>query len=759
MLKRSLILVISLILLASFAYAGYQYDGSTTNLVSYYTFEDTGVEMSSTDYNFFSNSVGIWHMNDNWGDISTYSNNGYYVGGVSFTTERVLGTKAGYFDGVDDFVNVSDANSLDLSDSGSIAGWINPDTLNGVSFLTKGWCSGNDLAYTFGVQSDGKLRWTWDDDGDCAASSYYETDDSVLFAGGWQHVAVVFSDSAVKLYVDGQEKAGSLSGSYSSIKDSNENLRIGAYRTLGGTYVHYNGSIDELGMWNQELSASNIETLYKRGIVEDVVGSNDGGFDNVLSTLGGKVDQALVYDGSSSYAKFGDSLDTTFAGPGKQFTISAWINQNSLGTNRHIVSKMANSDCGQNQNQFHLMMDSFNKVNFRYYMLLDGTSYREYAANPALVSTTDWYHIVVTYNGSNFDKDGDDRVTFYLNGGSPPKSRTGGSGGLGNIPDGTAQIGVGKNMAPWGAPCGPGSGFFNGNIDEVMVWDKILTTSEIEGVYRRGVAPVGTNTIFNESNDWTTIEDMENVSNMMLGSNLGSITWNNNVNVIDADLDSFALITPQLVSLNSSGVDISLNTSSNITLKGADCNYPYVYFKDGTAKNAVTVYSLDQRCTGATDPACINIVCANDQLNFTASHFTAYATGTNANLTINDSAEGGTADNGTDIIYYAYYVNKTSGAMITGASCNVTDDDGTFVMDESASYYNYTKVGGFDAAGLEYWDVNCSSATYNDLGATDNVTIVSTGGGGGSVPEFSDYAMILLVLVITGGFLYMRKGQ
>jgi len=765
MIKRGLILVIGLILLASFAYAGYQYDGSITNLVAYYTFEDAGIEISSTDDDFYNNAVGIWQMNnDAWDDISLANNNGFYVGGVSFTDSRILGTYAGNFDGIDDFVNISDHGSLDLSDSGTIAGWIKPNVLGSSNpIVTKSWCDGAEFAYSFQVQSDGKLKWVWDADGDCTTVNSYLTNNSVLFVGGWQHIAVVFSDTSVKLYVDGQEKAGNLTGSYSSIKNSNQPLRIGASRLQNGSFNNFNGSIDELGIWVHELNDSSIETLYNRGIVEDTVGNNDGGFTDAMpSASGGKVDSALGYDGVKGFARLAE-LDT-FAGADEKFTISAWINRDSIGGDRHIVSKIEQGCGGPNQSEFSFMLDNLNHLKFTYYFDTSGNDYREYTlSNPALTSTSDWYHVVVTYDGSIDTNDGDDRIEFYVNGGSPPfKSRTGINGPLGDIPNGTAFVGVGKNLRHNGVPCGAGE-FFDGEIDEVMVWDKVLTLSEVEGLYRRGVAPVITDTQFTSAygtTDWTAVVDFENLSNMVLANNYGSIVWNNNVDVFDDYLYGHVWITSQAISVNSTSsfVDPSLNTSANLTLEGADCNFPDVYYSDAHTKIAAEIYSKDQVCTASTDPACTNIECSSGILTFTVSHFTGFSTGGNSNLTINDTTESGPVAPNSLINFYAYYVNSTSGTPITDAlgQCNITISSigvDNVAMNYVGPHWNYSTNA---LAASTTWGVNCTSPTYNDKDTTDLVLISSTSSG---VPEFSDYAIILLVLVVVGGFFFMRRNQ
>lgn len=88
-------------------------------------------------------------------------------------------------------------------------------------------------------------------------------------ANGWHHVAAVFyngvpSAGTVKLYVDGQERAlSACQGSTTGSRSVTSRAQISGWAIGAGYY--FNGLIDELAIFNRELSATEVEDHYRRG--------------------------------------------------------------------------------------------------------------------------------------------------------------------------------------------------------------------------------------------------------------------------------------------------------------------------------------------------------------------------------------------------------------------------------------------------------------------------------------------------------------
>jgi len=146
---------------------------------------------------------------------------------------------------------------------------------------------------------------------------------------------------------------------------------------------------------------------------------------------------------------------------------------------------------------------------------------------------------------------------------------------------------------------------------------------------------------------------------------------------------------------------------------------------------------------------------------FTVTSFTGYgAAGYNSNLTIwddtNDPEGENTAHYIDDLVgFYANYTNTTSGAVITGANCDIyfTDTGWSGMSYNSTSeLHEYNRT--FSSSGTVNWQANCSAAGYDNQSAQDDAYITPTAA---AIPEFSDFAVLLILVVVIGGFLAMKK--
>ena len=113
--------------------------------------------------------------------------------------------------------------------------------------------SGSDDS-VLSVQSD-KLNWNDFDAGTDEASS------TVVNDGNWHHGVAVINATTQKIYVDGELETTS-SQTY-SIGTEFQDFVIGARADLLSRY--FNGSLDELKIYNRELSAPEITKNYKHG--------------------------------------------------------------------------------------------------------------------------------------------------------------------------------------------------------------------------------------------------------------------------------------------------------------------------------------------------------------------------------------------------------------------------------------------------------------------------------------------------------------
>ena len=210
-----------------------------------------------------SGMMGLWHMDDDWTDSSGNENNGTDYG-ATFVATGKFNTSGGKFDGSNDYVNCGNDNSLNIRNTITIEAWIKPDTLSTVnqnSIVSK------SLGYWFFVSKERKLsflRFNANDPpvGILGRFSVFSTV-ATIPTGIWTHAAATYdttTGNTVKLYIDGElSREGSFTNG--QINSTASSLTIGKWQNLH----FFDGTIDEVAIYNRVLTASEILEHCKRG--------------------------------------------------------------------------------------------------------------------------------------------------------------------------------------------------------------------------------------------------------------------------------------------------------------------------------------------------------------------------------------------------------------------------------------------------------------------------------------------------------------
>lgn len=188
----------------------------------------------------------------------------------------------------------------------------------------------------------------------------------------------------------------------------------------------------------------------------------------------------LDFDGVTNSALVNNNAlwNNTFAGPDKQFTLSCWIRMDVDPTGSyHIIEKTGDNSCVPNVNerQVHFLVRQ-NLVSFVYYNNLSSTSIRAIDGSTLLQQGV-WYHIAAVYDGTIDSNDGLDRVTIYVNGKAETTTMRNSQGTLNDIDSGPAPLAIASRWASGNVRCAGGE--FNGQIDEVRIWNTLRTQNEI----------------------------------------------------------------------------------------------------------------------------------------------------------------------------------------------------------------------------------------------------------------------------------------
>lgn len=185
---------------------------------------------------------------------SVYGNDGELINGPTWVP-GIFGAALS-FDGVDDYVNISDSPSLDITGNIRIEAWINPyvnDKL--MNIVSKRGLPGN-YSYTLnmGVLPNpdysedgnpgiypGKIGFLWAPDG-TPTTEQYLISNTVIPIGTWTNITVVYDGNYVKMYIDGSpDNSTAYSG---SLYAGNADLFIG--HAADNSPHYFDGIIDEV---------------------------------------------------------------------------------------------------------------------------------------------------------------------------------------------------------------------------------------------------------------------------------------------------------------------------------------------------------------------------------------------------------------------------------------------------------------------------------------------------------------------------------
>lgn len=158
------------------------------------------------------------------------------------------------FDGVDDYVDCGNDESLDMTDELTVSAWIKRSSFSTTGTVV-GKNNGNSVtagyglfSYTQGVEfnfySAGRWRRT--------------TPRVAVTANQWHHVAGTFNGNIAYLYVDGEQKASLVYSGDITIA-AGYPVQIGYWRSQKTEY--FNGSMDEVTIYDRALSADEIRGL------------------------------------------------------------------------------------------------------------------------------------------------------------------------------------------------------------------------------------------------------------------------------------------------------------------------------------------------------------------------------------------------------------------------------------------------------------------------------------------------------------------
>ena len=147
--------------------------------------------------------VGYWPFCGNANDASGNVNNGT-VNGATLTTDRFGNVGSAYhFNGVSNFINVPDANSLDFSNNYTLSGWYQINNINQTdqAIIGKGRASsGTGYHLLVNTSPLNLMQFGYNDNVVNGGAAAYATP-SIL--NGWHFITGTYDGSVAKIFIDG----------------------------------------------------------------------------------------------------------------------------------------------------------------------------------------------------------------------------------------------------------------------------------------------------------------------------------------------------------------------------------------------------------------------------------------------------------------------------------------------------------------------------------------------------------------------------
>ena len=430
-----------------------------------------------------TNTVDLYNPFPDGGGVALYQLNGDATdvsGNYDGTATNVTyGTgefgQAGVFNGSSSYVEILNSN-YDVRGNFSLSLWFNMNDLLANQTLFAKILNTSEKPLTIRVLTDGRLLVEQEGNN----SNYNKYSTNTVSAGNWYNL-VWTADASFngELFIN---KVSFLTTNPGTVNINNGvPSLIGIMGAPGSVYngsSPFNGSIDQVRIFNKALNSTEVTTLYNEtacdalacsgttntlqvlgdssciaaypldGSPADLSGNYNGVQTNVTYPVG-EFDLAGAFNGSSSSISVTNSIKSTFTG---NFSASVWAKPTSVAlASQAILDFFEGAGIG-----CKLQIDS-SKVRFISY---NGSSY-DILNTSSILSNNVWYNFVLTKSSNNYE--------LFTNGVS-----------VGTLTSNTAT----ETSNPFGIGYSTQNGqYFNGSIDQVRIFNKAISASEVTTLY------------------------------------------------------------------------------------------------------------------------------------------------------------------------------------------------------------------------------------------------------------------------------------
>ncbi|HEY0428438.1 MAG TPA: LamG domain-containing protein, partial [Pyrinomonadaceae bacterium] len=375
-------------------------------------------------------------------------------------------------------VNVADSPALRLLNALTIDAWINPTAPGAPDnpILVKGDLSSAgsqpySILFVNAAINDNRIIFR------VGNNSTFDSliSNANIPLNAYTHIAVTYDGVTMTLYINGVFDASKTT----SIGTLNQNPLPLA---IGGGAADFNGAVDELSIYNRALSASDIQLIFNNsspsgkckptatvapggqtawfagdGNANDISGNGNNGTLDGATFAVGKVGQAFRFNGNGSRVLVGNAANLQL----QTFTIEGWVKRASSTI---VTNNPSDTAYG--------LIFAYGQGGYGIGIQPDGrlfsTKFGGLITNSALMITdTNYHHVSVTVSGTS--------LLFYVD-------------GVGESQTISSQTYTFNTNAAIGARGDDVLNSFYGDIDELSIYNRVLSPSEIQSIANAGIA-------------------------------------------------------------------------------------------------------------------------------------------------------------------------------------------------------------------------------------------------------------------------------
>ncbi len=394
--------------------------------------------------------------------------------------------RAALFDGVDDVVVLDNSQGDAFAFGGtvpfSLAAWVYPQRADGV--IIGKYNHGVEGAYYLGISNDGRIQFHRE------VRPYDIASPNALPFARWSHVAATYDGATMRIYVNGA-LVGSMSSSGGMDSAPNTSITIGAYYEQGSFTRFFSGMLDDVRIYRRALGSDEVLALYRsapalqmafdeaHGATSFADAANNlngtcSGSACPLAGVKGQIGLALTLDGVDDHVQVPHNADLNF-GADEDFAVMFWVKaeaqqpDSSGYSDNDIVGKWAGTS--GTPYAYHIQyLNQQNSDSGKIAAGRDDGSHHPQIVSAQAVNDGQFHHVAFVKSGST--------LYLYID------------GLLSNSTEDTTTGDTTNDAPVYIGQRGTNQHHFAGTVDELQIYRRAMSATEIQDLFRAQVALV-----------------------------------------------------------------------------------------------------------------------------------------------------------------------------------------------------------------------------------------------------------------------------